>query len=151
MKKIPLTKGKFALVDDEDFDYLGQWKWSFSGQYAVRGAYLGRIDGKDRYRRVYMHRDINKTPRGMETDHINQDKLDNRKTNLRSVNKGQNNRNRKAYKCNVTGIVGVVWYKQTQRYCAQIVIDKKRKHLGYYVNINDAIQARKAAEQLYAI
>jgi len=154
MKKIPLTKGKFAIVDDENFNYLNQWKWSFNGQYAVRGKfieYLGRQNGhsKCRYKRVYMHREINKTSNGMETDHINRNKLDNRKNNLRDVTRGQNSRNHDAHKNNITGIVGVNWYKQIKRFRASIGVNKKRIHLGYFLNIQDAIKIRKQAEQKY--
>jgi hypothetical protein len=75
MKKIPLTQGKFAIVDDEDFEYLNRWKWYFAPVgYATRG------DGHGRGNRtvVYMHRVVNKTTGGLVTDHINRNKLDNR-------------------------------------------------------------------------
>lgn len=149
MKKIKLTKGKYALVDDEDFEFVSRWKWSFDGHYAIRGHYLGRIDGKDKYRKIYLHREINKTEVGMETDHINRDKLDNRKMNLRSATKGQNSRNHPAHKNNITGICGVSLYRGYKKYCSRIVVNKKRIHLGYFININDAIFARKQAEQKY--
>jgi hypothetical protein len=55
MKQIPLSNGKFALVDDEDFEYLNQWKWSYSGH-----GYAHRLQsGKT----VYMHREILKPPK----------------------------------------------------------------------------------------
>ena len=149
MKKIKLTKGKYALVDDEDFDYINQWKWSFNGSYAVRGKYIGRVNGKDRYERIYLHRDLNKTPKGMETDHINRNKLDNRRCNLRTVTKSKNNNNRDAYKNNICGVCGVNWYKQMKKYCSRIVVNGKRMHLGYFDNLEDAIKARKKAEDTY--
>jgi hypothetical protein len=149
MKQLELTKGKFAIIDDEDYEYLSQWKWSFDDLYAVRGEYLGKLEGKYKYKKIYMHKVINQTPKGLETDHINHDKLDNRRCNLRSVTKSQNNRNRTVYKKNISGVIGVNWYKQTQRYNAFITINGKRIHLGYYINFEDAVLARKKAEELY--
>ena len=71
MKKIPLTQKQFALVDDENFKWLNQWKWYFSNGYAMRGF---RKNGK--IIRLLMHREILKTPKGKDTDHINSNKLD---------------------------------------------------------------------------
>ncbi|MCK9370911.1 HNH endonuclease [Candidatus Dojkabacteria bacterium] len=92
MKQISLGqlsgKGKFVIVDNEDFEYLNQFKWyiKFSGQneYAIRHK---------RYDETLMHRLIINTPKGMETDHINHNGLDNRRVNLRIVTTSQNQRN----------------------------------------------------------
>jgi len=149
MRKMILTKGKHAIIDNKDFKYLNQWKWSFDGLYAIRGHYLGKIDGKNKYKKIYMHREINQTPIGAETDHINKNKLDNRRSNLRTVTKSQNNRNRNAYKCNKTGISGVHWYNNLGKYRSSIVINGQRISLGYFLNINDAIVTRRKAEQDY--
>ena len=148
MKKIPLTKGKFAIVDDEDFEFVNQWKWSFDRLYAVRGHYLGNINGKDKYKKIYLHRIINKTPMGIETDHINKNKLDNQRSNLRNATRSQNGRNRDAYG-KTAKISGVHWYKKLRKYRALLGLNKKRLHLGYFLNINEAIKARKEAELKY--
>lgn len=149
MRKLQLTKGKVAIVDDEDYEFLSKWKWSFSGEYAVRGVYLGKLNGKARYKRVYLHRLINNTPDDLETDHINRDKLDNRKANLRTVNRGQNNRNRDGYKNNLVGVAGINWYGSLGKYRALIVVNKTRIHLGYFDRVEEAIAIRKLAEQKY--
>lgn len=149
MRKLQLTKGKVAIVDDEDYEFLSKWKWSFSGEYAVRGVYLGKLNGKARYKRVYLHRLINNTPDDLETDHINRDKLDNRKANLRTVNRGQNNRNRDGYKNNLVGVAGINWYGSLGKYRALIVVNKARIHLGYFDRVEEAIAIRKLAEQKY--
>lgn len=91
MKKIKLTKNKYTLVDDSDFEWLSQWKWHFSTSghksgngYAARGDYSTS-------QLVYMHRLIlNLVDKELVTDHINGRGLDNRRCNLRAVTKAQN-------------------------------------------------------------
>src|SRR3990167_395314 len=80
MRKIKLTKNKVALVDDKNYQWLSEFKWSFDGRYAVRATYRKNV-----YTKIYMHRLILKVPVGCEVDHINRNKLDNRSSNLRMV------------------------------------------------------------------
>ena len=89
MKKIKLSKGKYALVDDKDYDQLSKVSWHFNDLYATRGLVS---DGK--LKTIYLHRFIANTPKGMETDHINQNKLDNRRENLRICTSSQNRTNK---------------------------------------------------------
>lgn len=91
--KLELTRGMFAQVDPEDFAYLSQWSWAFNGHYAFRTA---RIEGKKRT--VYMHRVIMNTPEDLDTDHLNRDRLDNRKANLRVCTRSENLQNRASWK-----------------------------------------------------
>jgi len=85
MQKIELTKGQFTLVDDEDFNYLNQWKWHISTKgYALRCIWIGSGHKNRKGINIYMHGEVNKTPKGYQTDHINRNKLDNRKSNLRT-------------------------------------------------------------------
>lgn len=93
MKKIPLTQNKYALVDSDDYDFLNQWKWFYSNGYAVRYVTLNKEDGGKKNKIIWMHRVINQTPDGMHTDHINNNRADNRKINLRSCTVSQNRRN----------------------------------------------------------
>lgn len=149
MKKIKLTQGKHALVDDEDFEWLNQWKWSFlSSGYAVRSRWS--LEEK-RYKMILMHREINKTPKGLTTDHINQNKLDNRKVNLRTVTKSQNAHNSKLFSTNTSGCKGVRYDKRFKNWEARIVSNYQEIYLGSFKNKQQAIKARKEAEQLYAI
>ena len=141
MKKIPLTKGQFAIVDDEDYEWLNERSWCYSHGYALRGTNSGK--------RIYMHREINNTPEGLETDHINRDKLDNRRSNLRTANRSMNSANHSAHRHNITGIKGVVLDKRTRLYRAQIGVDGKRIHLGYFKDVEQAKQARGKAEKIY--
>lgn len=76
MGTILLTKGFSAIVDDDDYEFLSQWKWHWTGGYAVRNT--AGSNGR-KQKRLHMHRIINKTPDGSQTDHINGDTLDNRK------------------------------------------------------------------------
>ncbi len=89
-----------------------------------------------------MHRVINKTPKGMDTDHINRDKLDNRKSNLRSVTRTINQYNRYIRKDNKSGYQGVYWDKSREIWSAYIDFNHKRLWLGYFENIKEAINAR---------
>ena len=84
-----------------------------------------------------------------EIDHINQNTSDNRLSNLRLVSGSENKKNKKRYKNNSSGIVGVRWYSKTSRWVASISIDGNQIHLGYFAEFSDAVNARKNAEVLY--
>jgi hypothetical protein len=142
-KIIPLTRGKEAIVDDEDFEHLNQWKWGLDTDgYAIRGIHIPR-------RKTFiMHREIMKTPKGMETDHINGNKLDNRKCNLRICTKSQNKMNISRQVDNMSG------YKGVSRHCAdwqaQIGKDGIKIYLGIYKNKELAARAYdEAAKKLF--
>lgn len=141
MAYIPLTKGKFALVDDEDFEWLFHKHWQFSsGGYAKTG-----IKGE------FMHRLIMKASIGTEIDHINQNKLDNRKENLRFVNHSQNVHNTRERKDNTSGQKGVNFHKPRKRWVARIQIGNKRYFLGAYMLKFDAVMAYRKAETEFII
>ena len=149
MKEIKLTRGNIALVDDKDYNTLNQFKWycSLKG-YAVRHITIGGKRGTQ-----FMHRVINNTPKGLDTDHINRDKLDNRKSNLRSCTHIENLINHGTYKNNKLGINGVHWDKRKSRFKAQIQIDGKQKHLGSFKTAKEAsvVFARAEIERLQRI
>lgn len=146
MKKIKLSSNKgFALVDDEDFGYLSHWAWQLhSGGYAYRG-----IDNDEKSASIYMHREVNKTPKDMLTDHINGNKLDNRKSNLRTADKSLNAINTGLRSTNKSGHKGVSWSKLHSKWESYIWKDNKKYHLGIFVDINKAIKARKKGEEVY--
>src|SRR4030065_939634 len=105
MKEIKLTKGKVAIVDDEDYDWLMQWKWRINSiGYAMRTV---KKNGKAR--KIFMHRVILNTPSDMCSDHANHNRLDNRRCNLRICTKQQNQANAPAPKNNRSGGKGVSW------------------------------------------
>ncbi len=128
MKRIFLTgkrgKGKFALVDDEDYDYLNQFKWHLSTKgYAVR-SYRGK--------KVHMHRVVNKTPKNKETDHKHGNKLNNQKYNLRTATGLQNSANSRPHKDSSSKYKGV-HYRQgrAKPWAARIYHEGKEINLGY--------------------
>ena len=154
MKKIPLNKGKFVLVDTEDYAWLSQWKWHVSDSgYARRNQYVPSTykGAKDHHTViVWMHRELNKTPQGLFTDHINQDRLDNRKLNLRTVDKSQNAFNCGRSKRNSSGCRGVWWDEWSKTWRAELKLRGKKISLGRFTAIKDAIKARAQGEQKYA-
>jgi hypothetical protein len=87
---VPLTQGKFAIIDEADADSVLASNWSFGRQgYAVR-----HVGGRDSRNYLLMHRWLMDTPKGMDTDHINGNRIDNRRSNLRICTRSQNVRNR---------------------------------------------------------
>src|ERR1039457_4498915 len=99
MKEISLTRGKTALVDDEDFDRINAIKWTYQGNrgYAYNMSALGTK------KCVLMHRYIMSPKKNEQIDHINHDKLDNRKSNLRICSNTQNGQNKYKTKNNTSG------------------------------------------------
>lgn len=126
MKLISLTKGRYAIVDDEDYEWLNQWKW----QCDSKGYARGRINGIPQK----MHRLINQTPTAMQTDHINGNKLDNRKENLRSCNQMESMRNRAKWANTTSRYKGVSLYREAKKWTAYIRVNKKKIHIGLFEN-----------------
>jgi len=119
MKEIFTTKGEQILVDDDQYDTLTARSWYIT----TRGYACASLHGK----LVFMHRIINNTPKGMITDHINRNKLDNRKSNLRTVTTFQSETNKPLLKTNKSGVTGV--HKVKQGWRAIITINGKARHL----------------------
>ncbi len=147
MKMIPLTRGQFALVDDEDFDWLSKYKWNLNSQgYAMTGIYCpGYAAYKGSIGRQ-MHRIILNVLPGFEIDHINGNTLDNRRANLRLCNRNQNARNRGVSRNNTSGFKGVTWREDRKRWVATIGFEKRKRTLGYFKDIKQAVEAYKNAE-----
>lgn len=139
MKKIPLGDGVFALVDAHHFDRLNKWKWYRNSQgYAVRAARIS--DGKKSFV-VRMHHEVLNCPVGMEVDHRNMDKLDNRASNLRLSTHQQNNCNKSLQTNSTSGFKGANYDKSVGLWKARIKVFGKVKYLGSF---GDAISAAVA-------
>ena len=91
---------------------------------------------------ILMHRYIVEAPLGSVVDHINNNKLDNRRENLRIVNHHINSRNRSKRKDNKTGYIGIFWSSRRQKYVAGITNNYRFKCLGYFNDIQSAVEAR---------
>lgn len=146
-KSIPLTQGKFALVDNEDFEKVNKYKWCFQTRgYAYRHA---PAEFYSRGCVLYMHRIIMNAPDGIEVDHINGDKLDNRRENLRFANRSQNSRNTPKRKNGTSGFKGVTFVKRLSKWKAQIEIDNRGKYLGVFLDKEDAARAYDEVAKMY--
>jgi len=145
MKKIPLTQGYFAIVDDEDFEWLSQYKW-----YALRTSRTVYATAKINRKTVLMHRAILNAGPGEESDHADGDGLSNRRVNLRLCTRSQNQHNQRIHKDNTSGFKGVSWHKQKCKWHVQIQNNNKRIHLGYFTDPAQAAQIYNAkAKELF--
>lgn len=135
MKQIELNNNQVALIDDEDFDRIAQIKW-----YIFRDGYVrGHLNGKT----ALMHRLVLDYSGNLDIDHINHNKLDNRKSNLRICNRSQNMANSID-----DGYKGVTWHKRAHKWAVYVGYNYKRFYLGLFDNREDAKMAydRKAKE-----
>lgn len=134
-KSLKLTKGKEALVDDSDFNWLDQWKWTYQSKgYAKRNSST---------KCLYMHRFILGARKGQFVDHINGDRLDNQRSNLRLCDVFGNARNSKSKR----EFKGVFWH--TNKWMAQIVVNRKTIYLGRYCKAEEAARAYDKAAKKY--
>jgi hypothetical protein len=144
-RRIPLTQGKYAIVDPEDFERLNKHKWHAVKQnntfYAIRCTGPAR---KTTY--IRMHREIINPPDHLVVDHINHNGLDNRKANLRPATRAQNNYNKVAIKRKgaTSKYKGVAWKKDKNKWRAHIYFNGEGIFLGYF---KDEIQAAKAYDK----
>lgn len=153
MKKIPLTQGKFALVDDGDFDELSSFKWCTNKAgtcwYPCRQGNLGQSARQGRHF-IRMHRQIMGLDYGdkRQVDHINHDGLDNRRCNLRICSRAQNDWNRRKDTQKTTskykGVCKVLRNGKYYFWRARIVKNKKEYPLGDYKKETDAARAYDA-------
>jgi len=136
------NKDEIFYFDIENYNLIKDYCW-----YTDKDGYLITKDS-DGYL-IRMHRLVMNCPDDMEVDHIYHNLYDNRKEFLRIVNRPQNSMNKDKPSNNTSGIKGVWWDKRRNKWTAEIKIYKKKKYLGAFNNINDAINAREKAEIQY--
>lgn len=151
MKEIKLTRGKVALVDDEDFEFLNQFKWFAKKSYnSVDTYYAYRNEpgsGKER-RKLIMHRVIMNASSTVFIDHINHNGLDNRKRNLRECNYSQNAANQRLRKTKINQFKGVC--KKGNVWVSRVGFNGKQIYLGTYKNLFAAASAyNEKAKELF--
>ena len=129
---VPLTQGHKAIVDADIVELISDRSWYFAKGYAAC---------KNGELALPMHRLIMGTPDGMDTDHINGDKLDNRKVNLRICSRSQNKRNSAVRSDSASGLKGVQYLKETNMWRASILAEGRRVHLGYFEDAASAAMA----------
>lgn len=146
MKLISLTQGQFAKVDDEDFEWLSQWKWS-AQRLKTAGIEPFIAVRKDGNRCVLMHRIIVNVELGMVVDHINHVMLDNQKGNLRVCTYSQNSMNKCKQLNNTSGFTGVTWHHG--KWEARIMVNRKSIYLGSSHLPNEAYRLYQSAVHMY--
>lgn len=149
VKEIPLTQGQVTLVDDEDFERFGQYRWFAHKQRGTYYAARNKPDGDSRAI-ASLHREILQPGIGQECDHINGNALDNRRCNLRVCTRAENSRNAKAQRGTSSVFKGVRWHPQRQRWYAEIRFEGIARYLGRFHKEEDAARAYDhAARELF--
>jgi len=148
VKKIPLSQGKFAIVDDADFEWLNQWKWSASRVGKLRDHFIAvRAEAS---KTILMSREIVRAQAGSVVDHIDGNPLNNQRGNLRICTQAENSLNNRGAlrRRNGTkpGYKGVYWHAGAGRWMASF----RNKYLGLFADPSDAARAYDAAARAYS-
>jgi len=139
IRHIPLTKNKFAIVDECDYERLARFKWCVSST-GRKKHYACRMVGRSVVR---MHREIMQAPEDMVADHIDGNGLNNCRTNLRICTHSQNLCNRQKYR-GATPYKGVFYDKKRDKYYAKIKFEGRNRYLGVF---DDPVEAAKAYDR----
>jgi hypothetical protein len=137
--------GKKFYVDYDDFiNHVMGYSFAMSNN-----GYVVYSSAKDGLCNKYLHRLIMDCPDDMFIDHINHNRLNNCRSNLRIVTQHQNNMNQGKRKDNKSGVKGVHWYKKYEKWRVDIALNNKHIHLGYFKDFDEACKARKEGEIKY--
>lgn len=135
------TKREEFYFDLEDYDLIKDYCW----YYDANGYVITKHNGLD----IRQHRLIMNVNDEREVDHICHIIHDNRKCQLRIVDKSKNQINSKTPSDNKSGCKGVYWHKLSSKWAVQLTVNKNKMHLGLFSKIDEAIKVRKEAEQKY--
>jgi hypothetical protein len=142
MKNINLSNNIVAIVDDEDFETVNKFSWCLSSHgYAIRRIYVEKIKGKWKTKQFYLHREIIKDiPKGKVIDHINNNRLDNRKANLRVCSIRENISRAGISKANTSGFKGVKYKTgpRIKRWQANIKVNGKAIYSKHFLTKEEA-------------
>ena len=139
VRKIPLTQGKFALVDADDYYQLSKFNWITNN--CTNTSYAARNQNRST---VKMHRVIMNAPDHLVVDHIDHNGLNNCKSNLRLCTSAQNAYNAVSSYSSTSKYKGLYWDSGDKRWIAKIQANGKRVHIGYFT---DEIEAAKAYDE----
>jgi hypothetical protein len=135
------SKNEPFYFDKEDYELIRNLTWYI---------HKGYVEARNGNRFVNMHRTIlGNVSYNKDIDHINHNKADNRKQNLRVCDHVDNSKNRLLNVNNKTGHKGVFWHKRDQIWVAQITVNKKKINLGEFAKFEEAVIARQKAEERY--
>ena len=145
-RRIPLTKGKFAIVDPEDYERLNKYKWhALPGSGTFYAARIARVTEARKGKTIWMHRVVLGLDDDTLCDHANHNGLDNRKANLRPATHSQNMWNRLKTKSRCwSRYKGVSFRIRQKRWVADIQVHGKPKFLGYF---DDEVEAARAYDR----
>lgn len=141
MSEIKLKHGKVVIVDDADFEWLNQWKWCMTSR-----GYIHRNAGTNGY--ILIHRLIMDAPHGKDVDHINGNRADNRRSNLRVCSRSENLCNKGLLSNNTSGFKGVSRFRKT-KWQTYINIQGKRYNLGHFSSKEEAAKVYNEAALKY--
>lgn len=148
-----MADGNIFIFDLEDYEKIKDYTWHLSGREYIGTSIDDVIDGKKKRRTMMIHRLImgiqDKDWKECVVDHINGNVFDNRKSNLRVVTQQKNMMNQKSPKSNKSGVPGVSYYKKNRKWGVSIKVKGESIFIGLYENFEDAVKARKEAEEKY--
>lgn len=149
MKKVPLTQGQYALVDDEDYERVCEFKWYAHYSRRTKTFYATRKTKRPNPKHIYMHRFVMNTPESSLCDHLNHDTLDNRKSNLRNCQRSDNSMNRRgAQSNNLIGEKNICFDTKENKYIVAFEIRGIRVFRKRFNTLDEAILARNNTQKV---
>lgn len=134
--------GETLLFDYTDYKLISGYRWWID---KGSGYFITNING----RLSYLHRMLMPDRENYVCDHINRDKHDNRRSNLRYATPQQNSRNRSIARNNTSGFIGVCWHIRQKKYVAAVKVDGRTINLGQFESAEEAARVRDEAALFY--